>query len=270
MHTRSHVEGCAHTGARFHHRAMRTLLLAIVALAVMTGAALAGGKQVKYIGIHPIAKAHGGGFCNIEGPHVHIYAADKVQYRDHRGHQHFVGDPVAYGYDGPKHAYKGHHPIHVHAVVGAEEPDVEFCYLDGPHYHYFTPPEGPEFKVVGGAYFYVAEPPQVYVEARPAMIEINTMYRPLVYTRPVVTVEAPVGWIGARAEFVTPVVVAPGARVVAPGPGVSVDARVVVPVPSVRVDIGVGVPGVIIRDHRHGHHHKHKHKKHKKHRHRKW
>jgi hypothetical protein len=195
--------------------------------------------------------------CHIEGPHVHIFPADKVQYRDHRGHHHFVGDPVAYGYEGPKHVYKGHHPIHVHAVVGSDEPDVEYCYLDGPHYHYFAPPEGPEFKVVGGAYFYVAEPPKVYVDARPAMIEINTVYRPLVYTRPVVTVEAPIGWIGARAEFITPVVVVepPRARV-----------DVVVPVPSVRVDIGIGVPGVIIHERRHpgrgrGHW---KHKKHKK------
>jgi hypothetical protein len=266
MHTRSHVAGCAHTRGRPHHRAMRILILAAVALAVMAGTALAG-KQVKYIGIHPIAKAHGGGFCHIEGPHVHIYAADKVQYRDHRGHHHFVGDPVAYGYDGPRHVYKGHHPIHVHAVVGSDEPDVEFCYLDGPHYHYFMPPEGPEFKVVGGAYFYVAEPPKVYVDARPAMIEINAIYKPLVYTRPVVTVEAPPGWIGARVELIGPpavVVQPPRARVVAPAPGVSIDARVVVPVPSVRVE--VGVPGVIIHERgprRHG-----KHKKHKKHR--KW
>lgn len=276
MHTRSHLAGCAHTRARLHHRAMRILLLTVVALAAMTATALAG-KQVKYIGVHPVVKAHGGGFCHIEGPHVHVYAADKVQYRDHRGHHHFVGDPVAYGYDGPRHVYKGHHPIHVHAVVGSDEPDVEFCYLDGPHYHYFTPPEGPEFQVVGDAYFYVAEPPKVYVDARPAMVRINTIYKPLVYARPVVTVEAPVGWIGARAELVAPAVIvdAPRARVVAPAPGVSIDARVVVPVPSVRVDIGVGVPGVIIHDHRRGHrhkhHHKHKHKKHKKHKkHRKW
>lgn len=254
MHTRSHVAGCTHTGGRLHHHVMRTLLLALVALAVMTGTALAG-KQVKYIGIHPVAKAHGGGFCYIEGPHVHVYPADKVQYRDHRGHQHFVGDPVAYGYDGPKHVYKGHHPIQVDVVVGSPEPDVEYCYLDGPHYHAFAPPEGPEFKVVGGAYFYVADPPKVYVDARPAMIEINAIYRPLVYARPVVVVDAPVGWIGARAELIGPPVVAPG---------VKVDARVVVPVPSVRVEIGVGVPGVIIHDHRHRGRGHGKHKKHKK------
>jgi hypothetical protein len=239
---------------------MRTLILALVALGLLAGTALADSKQVKYVGVHPIAKAHGGGFCYIEGPHVHIYPADKVQYRDHRGYQHFVGDPVAYGYDGPKYVYKGNHPIHVDVVVGDDQPDVEYCYIDGPHYHYYAPPEGPEFKVVGDAYFYVADPPKAYVEARPAMIEINAMYRPLVYTRPVVTVEAPVGWIGARAEFIGPAVVAP--VVVAPAPVIGVDARVVVPVPSVRVDIGVGVgvPGVIVRDHRgpqpHGKHKK--------------
>lgn len=240
------------------------MVLGLALVLLSFGAASADGKkQVRYIGIHPIAATHGGGFCYIEGPHVHIYPADKLQYRDHRGHQHFVGDPVAYGYDGPKYAYKGHHPIHVDVVVHADEPDEEFCYIDGPHYHYFQPPEGPEFKVVGDAYFYVAEPPKVYVQARPVMIGINAVYKPLVYERPVITVDAPVGWIGARAEFVTPVVVAPaaGAAVVAPGVGVGVGVDVRIPMPSVRVDVGVGIGGgVIIHDHHHGKGHK-KHKK---------
>jgi hypothetical protein len=247
---------------------MRTALPALVLLVAMTAAASANKKQVKYIGIHPIAKSHGGGFCHIEGPHVHIFGADKVQYRDHRGHKHFVGDPVAYGYDGPRYAYKGHHPIHVDAVVHTDEPDVEFCYLDAPHYHYFTPPEGPEFEVVGETYFYIAEPPPVYIEARPAMVRINAMYRPLVYTRPVVTVEAPVGWIGARAELVTPVVVErPRGHVVAPAIGI--DARVHIPAPSLRVEFGIGAPGVVVHEHRHRYkrHGKHKHKKYK---HKKW
>jgi hypothetical protein len=285
MHTRSHVAGCTRTGFSLHYRAMRILLLTLVALGALAGSALAG-KQVKYIGIHPVAKAHGGGFCYIEGPHVHTYAADNVQYRDHRGHKHFIGDPVAYGYDGPKHSYKGNHPIEIDAYadvnipapqvqagirvgepspqanirVGEPRPDIrvgepsphrhtEYCYLDGPHYHYFTPPESPDFKVVGGVYFYVGTPPPVYVQARPAMMKINAMYTPIVYARPVVTVEAPVGWIGARAEFIAPVVVAP---------------TVVVPAPSVRVDIGIGVPGVIIHDHRHRGRGHYKYKKHKK------
>ena len=224
-------------------------VLTLCLLGALAGSAIAGGgKQVRYVGIHPIPKSEGGGICYIEGPHVHIYDAYKIQYRDHRGSNYFVGDPVAYGYDGKRYAYKGNHPIHVNAVVGDEDPDDEYCYINGPHYHYFAPPEGPEFKVAGDAYFYVGEPPRAYVEARPSMMRINAMYQPLTYERPVVTVDAPVGWIGARAEFVGPGVVVEGPRgaVVAPRAGVTVEGYI--PAPSVHVDVGIGLPGVIVHD----------------------
>jgi len=248
-------------------RGMRSILLGIVALIALT--AIAEAKQVRYVGLHPVAKVEGGGICYIEGPHVHVYAADKIQYRDHDGYNHFVGDPVAYGYDGPRYTYKGHHPIQVGAVVGDGQADVEFCYLDGPHYHYFQPAVEADFKLAGDAYFYVGAPPAAYVEARPAFVSINTVYRPLVYPRPVVTVAAPVGWIGASVEVGAPAVVvaapAPRARVVGrAGVGVSVGAEVHIPMPSVRVDIGIGGPvvheRVIVRDHHH-HHGKHKHRR---------
>jgi hypothetical protein len=221
-------------------------VLALLTLALLAVPAAAGLQQVRYVGIHPLPKSEGGGICYIEGPHVHVFDADKIQYRDHHGANYFVGDPVAYGYDGQRYAYKGHHPIHVAAVVGDDDPGDVYCYINGPHYHYFAPPEGPEFKLVGGAYFYVGNPPHAYVEARPAMMRINTVYQPLVYTRPVITVDAPVGWIGARAEFVTPgvVVTAPGAAIVAPG--ISVEAHV--PMPSLHVGIGIGAPAVIVHD----------------------
>ena len=227
----------------------------VLAMLVLLGLpALAGPKQVRYVGIHPLPKSEGGGICYIEGPHVHVFDADKIQYRDHRGANYFVGDPVAYGYDGERYPYKGHHPIHVAAVVGDDDPDDVYCYINGPHFHYFAPPEGPEFKLVGGAYFYVGEPPRAYVDARPAMMRINTVYQPLVYDRPVVTVDAPVGWIGARAEFVAPVaVVAPAAGVVvAPvggvvvAPGVHVEAHI--PVPSVHIGVGVAPGAVIVHE----------------------
>ncbi len=231
---------------------MRTSIIVAVMFALV-GAAFADAKkqpvqQVRYVGIHPIPKSEGGGICYIEGPHVHVYAADKIQYRDHRGENYFVGDPVAYGYDGPRHAYKGHHPIHVDAVVGDGDPQTEWCYIDGPHYHYFAPPEGPEFRVEGDAYFYVGEPPRAYVAGRPQYMKINAVYAPLVYARPVVAVEAPVGWIGARVEFAAPapVVVAPGAAVVV-APGVTVTGGVSV---GIGVDVGVAPrPVVIEREH---------------------
>lgn len=243
-------------------RILSGIALALGVLTATVDVADAGkSKQVRFVGIHPVAKADGGGMCYIEGPHVHIYAADKVQYRDHRGHNHFVGDPVAYGYDGPKHTYKGHHPIHVDAVVGSPEPDVEFCYLDGAHYHYFEP-TGPDFKVVGGVNFYVGEPPAAYIEARPAMVAINATYRPLVYERPVVTVEPPSGWIGVRFAAPAVVVETPAVVVRPPRAGVSVD--VVVPTPSLHIDVGIG-----------GHIHSHPgrargHYKHGKFKHKKW
>lgn len=226
---------------------MRSLyVVPLVLAAAVAGTAIAGkhGKQVRYLGIHPIPKSAGGGLCYIEGPHVHVFAANKLEYRDHRGASVFVGDPVAYGYDGPTHVFEGHHPIHV-------EDDTEWCYLDGPHYHAFAAPEGPEFEIKGDVAFYVAEPPPVYVEARPALVKINAVYTPLVYERPVVTVEPPSAWIGVR--FAAPVsavvvderppaVVVPG-RVRA-GAGVRVRAGVEVvvpPPPRLEVNVGVGI-----------------------------
>ena len=223
---------------------MRAPWILLVLLCLATAPALADdhfGRQVRYAGIHPIPKSEGGGICYIEGPHVHIYSANKLEYRT-RGDDHvFVGDPVAYGWDGPRYAYKGPHPIHVDAVVGGD-PDVEYCYITGPHYHYFAPPDGPDFRMVGDAYFYVGTPPQTFVEARPTYIGINDYYRPMVYTRPVVEVSPPEGWIGVRADLMGPAVVvgAPGVVVATPGVVVATPGVVVAP-PSVHVGVGVNV-----------------------------
>jgi hypothetical protein len=223
----------------------RICLPTLAVVIAIAAAADAGptGRQVRYVGVHPIPKSEGGGICYIEGPHVHIYAADKLQYRDHHGAKYFVGDPVAYGWDGPKYAYKGHHPIHVEAVVGGD-PDEEWCYIDGPHFHYFPAPEGPDFKLVGDAYFYVGTPPHAYVEARPALVKINAVYTPLIYDRPVIAVEAPVGWIGVGVGVPGVVVEGPAVGVVAPG--IAVGAEIHVPVPSIHVGVGVVAPGLVV------------------------
>ena len=237
----------------------RTYILALaVAMStiVATGVAHADKKQYRFVGIHPIPKAQGGGVCHIQAPHVHIYgAADaKVQYRDHDGWQHFVGDPVAYGWDGEKHAYYGHHPVPVNVIVGDDHPDTEYCYIEGPHYHAWAPPPGLQLELRGGAYWYVGDFPRAYVEAQPVYDPIDVVYEPIHYDRPVVEVSvAPPGWYGA-------IVVAPGAVVVPAHPvrPAHVHAEVVVPAPSVRlevvvpsVQIGIG-GGVIIHDHGHG------------------
>lgn len=211
------------------------------------------GKQTRYIGVHPIAKDHGGGLCYIEGPHVHAYTAPsaKVQFRDHRGAQFFSGDPVAYGWDGPRHAYVGHHPIYIDAVLGEPEPHHEFCFLNGPHFHTFAPPPSvsADFRVEGNAFFFIGTPPPTYVEVRPAMVEINALYEPIVYQRPVVTVTPPQAWIGIR----YPVVVVEHGRgrgygrghghgVVGVGVGVVAPALSVdVALPSVSIGVGAAV-----------------------------
>ncbi len=222
---------------------MRNIFLVVlVVIAAGVQPAIAGKKQVRYVGIHPVPKAEGGGVCYIEGPHVHVFAANKLEYRDHRNHNYFVGDPVAYGYDGPRHAYKGHHPIHVHAVVGDDQEDVEFCYLDGPHFHGFAPPPAIEadFEVAGDAYFYVAEPPQAYIEARPAMIKVNATYAPITYARPVVEVEPPSGWIGVTVGVPAVVVVDERPAPVVVAPRVRAGIEVHIPVPTFSVGIGIG------------------------------
>lgn len=234
---------------------LRVLItIAFVALFCATPA-LAGhkyGRQVRFAGIHPIPKAEGGGICHIQGPHVHIYAANKLEYRTHDDDNVFVGDPVAYGWDGPKYAYKGNHPIQVNAMVGGD-PDVVYCYINGPHYHYFEPDQD-DFKLVGGAYFYVGTPAPVYVQARPQYVGINAVYDPIVYTRPVVEVTPPEGWIGARVDLVgpavvvetpPPVVVAPHAEVVTPGIHAGVQV-VLPPPPTIEVGIGVHVGGGMV------------------------
>jgi len=238
---------------------MRTTPLIALVFAVLTASAAAGkGRQARYVGTHPIPASEGGGYCEIEGPHVHVFAPTKLEYRAHGKDNFFVGDPVAYGYAGPRVAYKGHHPIQVHAVVGDDDDDVEFCYIDGPHFHAFAPAPDvkADFQFVGDTYFFIGEPPPIYVEQRPAMVKINAIYQPLRYERPVITVEPPSAWIGMRFG-------APGAVVEVDAPGVVVETphvrggiEVVVPAPSLEVNVGIGVGvrgGVFVDDHHHRH-----------------
>lgn len=253
---------------------MRATFIALALLMVgLVGTASAETKQHRYVGIHPIAKAYGGGMCHIEAPHVHVYAPidAKVQFRDHDGYQYFVGDPVAYQWDGPKYAYYGHHPVPVHVLVGDTREDVEYCYLDGAHYHAWQPPAGMDVKVHAGAYWYTGDFPETYAKGKVVYDPIDVVYEPIVYTRPVVVVEAPPpGWYGIGIVDIH--ANGNGYRKPRHGRGhVGGGIEVVVPAPAVRVEVGlpsvhIGVgAGVVVGGGR-GHGHDHwKHKKHKKH-----
>lgn len=245
-------------------RAHIVLLSTVFALAALTGAAAADKKHHRYVGIHPIAKTHGGGMCHIQAAHVHVYAPVdvKLNYRVHDGYHHFVGDPVAYQWDGPKHSYYGHHPVQVDVVVEDDHPDTQYCYLDGAHYHAWEPPAGMKVKMHAGAYWYVGDFPDAYVKGKVTYDPIDVVYKPIVYTRPVVVVDAPPpGWYGGT------VIVAPVVVDTHPGRGHGhghAHAGVEVVVPTVQVEVGLPSVHIGVGGRVHGRHHGHHKGKHKK------
>lgn len=223
-------------------------------------------KAHRYVGVHPIGKKHGGGLCHIEVAHVHAYAppGKPIEYRDHDGWSFFVGDPVPYEYEGPRHRYHGAHPIHVDVVVDdpsyAQNHHVEFCYLRGPHFHGYAPPAELEFEVKGEVAWYVGPFPDEFHAAKPRYVAINAVYEPLSYERPVIEVEPPSAYVDVLlvpAAVHADVHAHPGAHAdVHVHPGVHVDVEI--PVPTLEIGIGGGIVG--------GHVHReggHKHRKHK-------
>jgi hypothetical protein len=229
----------------------RTLVFA--ALLLMVGATTASAAHVvRYVSKHPLPKKIGRGFCYITVPHVHDYEpSDPRLYRQMDGQHYFVGDPAPFDYEGPRYSYYGAHPI---ADVNVHFGSPTYCYLRGPHYHWYSPPPQMQFELKGGAYWYVGNYEPVYYSERPRYVVINDVYAPVVYTRPVVDIRvAPPAFhgeivavgpgIGARAVVGAPIVSA-GVYLAPPPP----------PVVHVGVGVGVGVgrgvggpPGVVHR-----------------------
>jgi hypothetical protein len=206
-------------------------------------------KQIAYVDVHPIPTDAGGGFCNIEGPHVHVYRPEHADelYRVVGGSYLFIGDPVPFGYDGPKHAYYGRHPIPVDELVAKPHTEHDggvYCYLDGPHYHIYVPPPTLTFVDRGNAYWYVGAWPRSYQLDAPRYQKINIIYAPLLYARPVVTASAPAG-------YHVPII----------------EVTVRPPAPAVRHPMPPVYPPYLVieygdRDYHRHHHHKHHHHKH--------
>jgi hypothetical protein len=229
--------------------------IAVGALALLVGFAAAAdaqrsrASQHRYVGVHPVAEAAGGGVCHIEVPHVHVYrpARAEVHYRTVDGWHLFVGDPVAHGYEGPRHAYHGAHPIEVDVIVGAPAargPRVEYCYLKGPHYHTYAPAAEADFVVRGDVHWYVGTFSPAFERERARRARINAVYEPMVYARPVVEVEPPSGYVDVLVTVAAPAVVVPAVVVEPPPPPrgrAAVGVEVYVPVPTIEVEIGAGV-----------------------------
>ena len=150
--------------------------------------------------------------------------------------------------------------------------DLEYCYLDGPHYHLFAPPDGLTFEVKAGASFYIGELPSVYVEEKPRYSRVNRVYASIEVDRPEVVFETPpVGYVGPifDVHVVAPIVtIDPGHADLhvrgkhRPRAAVGVHADVEIRIPTPRIEIGIGLPGVVIGG-QHDKHRKHKKRKHK-------
>jgi hypothetical protein len=181
----------------FRITALSAFLFAFLGITMSSASA----AQHRYAGPHPIPEAAPGVFCYIEAPHVHVYAPARVEvlYRDYDGWHHFVGDPTPYGYEGPRYAYHGAHPISMDARVEVqiEEPSpryVTYCYLEGPHYHGFEPLVA-DFELKGEVYWYVGDYSPRFHEHRPRYAPINRVYASIEYERPVIVVEPPSAYI---------------------------------------------------------------------------
>jgi hypothetical protein len=70
----------------------------------------------------------------------------------------YVGDPAWLGYDGPKVAYFGPHPLTVPLLPGGEP---LFCHITAPHYHANAPAPSPTMVLKDGAYWYMGPRPPI-------------------------------------------------------------------------------------------------------------
>lgn len=208
-------------------------------------------KSARFYGAHPIA-APRGGYCYIDAPHSHDYAPDRpVLYQEAGDGYVFTGDPVPFGYDGEKVVYYGHHPVPapVDAVPGGQP---VFCFIKGPHYHGYRPPEPTGYKTRDNVVFYVGPFPPEIARQRPQQERLlEAEYRPYVAQRPQVVVTPPPEWQGPVWVAPPPVAVvapAPVEPVVAPAPGPAVvvaPARPVVVAPAPpAVPVVIGAPPI--------------------------
>lgn len=188
-------------------------------------------ERARFLGAHPIAARLGGGYCYIDVPHVHPYGPDHPALYQRVGEDYlFVGDPVPFGYEGPKTVYYGHHPVIVAGEVAPPRP--VYCSLRGPHYHDYPPPQAPGYQVQNNVVFYVGPLDPEYARVRPQLEQaLDAEYRPYVAQRPQVTVTPPSGWAGE--VWVVPPAPSLGAVVTPPAP----PAVVVAPPAAPRVHV---------------------------------
>ncbi len=217
---------------------MKVLGLPIVLGLTFTMIGTAWGDVIHYNGPHPLPPSSHQGMCVIEGPHLHQYQPHKpLLYVKAEANWVFVGDPVEFEPKATKYTYYGHHPVFWDHAPGAPMEVEHYCYITGPHHHLYAPPPEINFKLKGGAYWYIGAHPAWYKKRRRRHRHIDRHYTTVHLHRPVITVEPPSGFLGVYVGPHGGAVrghVRGGVRVTPPR------VRVNIPVPSVNVVIGGG------------------------------
>ncbi|MGA8890213.1 MAG: hypothetical protein WB493_01505, partial [Anaeromyxobacteraceae bacterium] len=90
-----------------------------------------------YGGQHAIPAALGGGWCWVDGPHVHDYFPDPPDWYAFADGFFYWRGPVAF-------TYYGGHPM----------PGGGWCFVDVPHRHDYFPPYGAGFTWRGSGWVY--------------------------------------------------------------------------------------------------------------------
>lgn len=123
---------------------MRTLAIGTVALAFFVATGTARAEPRPYRGPHPLD--FDGAWHDEPAVHVHDDLPIGLEpFASIDGVMTFLGDPIAYGWQGDVWVYAGVHPLP--ARIGG------FCGIEGEHRHEFAP-EG-EMRLERGAYVFV-------------------------------------------------------------------------------------------------------------------
>ncbi len=152
-------------------RASTVLFTTVIACTLLARAAHA--KDTEYISRHPLSART---FCNTNSPHVHAFEPHDLRlYRKIEGQYYFVGDPVPFGFTGPKVVYVGQHPI---SDLLADISVPLFCYLKGRHSHWYEPVAALWFERREGAFVFVGAYDPIFYGHRPEYLAINDAYAP--------------------------------------------------------------------------------------------
>ena len=223
--------------SRRHHETIAGFS-SLVACARVASPAVAGkkyGKQVRYAGIHPIPKSEGGGICHIEGPHVHIYAANKLEYRVHGDDNVLRRRPGRVRLGRPEVRLQGPPPDPRRRGRRRSSPTSSTATSTARTITTSSRPTAPTSRSPAARTSTSARRRRRTSRRARTYVGDQRDYEPIVYTRPVIEVAPPAGWVSTSTSsrppsssirVRAPVVVAPRGRVDAAS---SVDVHIPVP-----------------------------------------